>query len=908
MKKWALTALYLTCYWTATLPAEEDLNATQRFQQAENLKAEGLYLDALERYQQLTLLPPPQLVDLQDQLILSQAVCYLEINQPEEALNLLKDSTLVSSHHATSLYLLSLAYRDRQQHEQALAALNSISPEEEKELASIIALEKGINHFYLNQFKPARPYLETLSWQQVNPVPFYLAQLYLIKLYLAEHNLLAAKHSIEHLSNKLANDHPLIYEKNYLEGVLYFHEGATQKAIECLKKACPNYPCSWKKDVLAYLIKSYLKESEYASATEKTSTCLVQAEEALTAMQALSIDEAYHLLLSDFYLMKARLLKDRQAYEQAQQVLNDKTLIKTEEGRHQAALKQAAAAPTYQERSKLYIQLIQDAQSNHLLQADAWYFKGMNELEEGLLMQKTPLTFPSASTILEQATHSFAKAYQCYFPSHMAQAAVSLKYQSIAYYHQVSDLKKKQAATLLRKLIEEPTLKDTFAEPTELYTLISLAATNLEEYDPVVTSQTIALLDQLPDQSQTEQLIKLKGILYTKRNQWQEADDHFAQFLQDYPCSKERDEVLFWRAECASRLKNETARKLYLHQLYLQNPESPYAPSAYFRYYTYRDYMRGQRKAIKHLQTMPRSFPGHPLLISAYYLIGLDCLKDRLSEEGVLIKRKDKIAAIDFFHLAESTFDELVKQEKLSPKEVAYFIQIRYQSMLERALANLAIADASPTAKRHIYLEYTEDVFKELIQTLRSPTPLVKALLIRDQTYPKILQESEFWLAQTYCKKGKLEQANHLYDLLIHDSQQAGMEHSYLMSRACYEKGCLAQQRQDYAQALSDFLAAEQANDTKNFLSPDQKLDLWIQQSQCYKELKQFDEAMLLLSKVVNDEAISSLRVKAMYLRADLYALQGRPELALKQLEATSRKGGEWSKKAKEKLEQDYVY
>lgn len=86
------------------------------------------------------------------------------------------------------------------------------------------------------------------------------------------------------------------------------------------------------------------------------------------------------------------------------------------------------------------------------------------------------------------------------------------------------------------------------------------------------------------------------------------------------------------------------------------------------------------------------------------------------------------------------------------------------------------------------------------------------------------------------------------------------------------------------------------------FLNPDEKLDLWIQQSQCHKEMKQLETAMLILSQVVNDETISAQRVKAMYLRAEIYELQGKPELAIKQLEATSTKGGEWALKAKQKL------
>ena len=49
-------------------------------------------------------------------------------------------------------------------------------------------------------------------------------------------------------------------------------------------------------------------------------------------------------------------------------------------------------------------------------------------------------------------------------------------------------------------------------------------------------------------------------------------------------------------------------------------------------------------------------------------------------------------------------------------------------------------------------------------------------------------------------------------------------------------------------------------------------------------------------------------RIKAMYLRAETYELQNRPELALKQLESTARKGGEWAQKAQKKLEENYGY
>jgi hypothetical protein len=111
--------------------------------------------------------------------------------------------------------------------------------------------------------------------------------------------------------------------------------------------------------------------------------------------------------------------------------------------------------------------------------------------------------------------------------------------------------------------------------------------------------------------------------------------------------------------------------------------------------------------------------------------------------------------------------------------------------------------------------------------------------------------------------------------------------------------------------AYSDALEClKQAQNTAkgDLLATDQRLDLYIQESMCYRGLQQWDNAILVLSKVVNDDAISSLRLKAMLLRAEVYELQGRPELARKQLDSMANKGGPWAAKAKEKLEKDYGY
>ena len=117
----------------------------------------------------------------------------------------------------------------------------------------------------------------------------------------------------------------------------------------------------------------------------------------------------------------------------------------------------------------------------------------------------------------------------------------------------------------------------------------------------------------------------------------------------------------------------------------------------------------------------------------------------------------------------------------------------------------------------------------------------------------------------------------------------------------------IAMRRHDFKQALHNFSLAEKAA-SENLMSADQKIDLWIQQSLCYRELHDLDQAMLILSQAINDDTISSLRVKAMYLRAEIYALQGRHDLARKQLEATAKKGGDWALKSKERLKHDVIH
>ena len=107
--------------------------------------------------------------------------------------------------------------------------------------------------------------------------------------------------------------------------------------------------------------------------------------------------------------------------------------------------------------------------------------------------------------------------------------------------------------------------------------------------------------------------------------------------------------------------------------------------------------------------------------------------------------------------------------------------------------------------------------------------------------------------------------------------------------------------KNNFPSALASFKQAQECSKGK-LLNTDDRLELRIWQSQCHEAQGQLDQAILTLSKVINDDAISSLRLKAMYLRAEIYKKQHRYELARKQFEALAKKSGEWALKAQEAL------
>ncbi len=816
----------------------EAINPSSLIQKAERLFEESLYMDALPLYQDLSTMHSG------NDLKLRVVECQLELQQTEKALLTLAsfEEPLDPSCQIHKTYLSAYAERQAGHYKQAVELLQPYI--QSSYLKNEIQLELGLNYFYLDQLPQAYLAFSAVDWDPHHPNLSYLARLYLARLALKEGKEIDGKWLQDHLPT----DHRLQFEWSYLQGLVHFQAQNYIEAAHFFEKALPTRSSDCQLNTLNYLAHCYLKQIEpLRDQPEKLSFVLKQTEEILNRLILLDPTESDYFNLVTCYLNQFYYLKNSYALYQAQKLLVNPTWIQSMEGKCQALLLQTEIAPDLSEKNKLYQQLI-------------------------LLLEKE-----------DESQHTWA-----------------LKFKALAYYHLNQTEAMEQIWTVLYKTLTNPQSLTPLHE--ELYELVSLFVNSLKpEKNPDLFKQVEAIWQQgirlTSNRVLSKHLLKELALFYIRTAQWKLADQTLVQFIDTIP---DASEAWFLRAHCAEQEKDEQSRQCYLKQVYERYPQSPYAPMAYFNYYSYRDYMHGSRKAIKHLQAMVSLFPNHPWIVQAYYLIGLYNKKDHFSLEGKIQHHRHWVAAIDAFQQAESLFDLFYAKNLFSSLDLSHFIHVRYRANLERAQANLSIANESQGSKQQIYLSYAEEVFKQIVEDYYHPHSLLK-----EANDLSILEESELGLVQIVLKKREFNLANQILDRLLALYQQLNIKQGYFLSRVWYEKGCIAQQQQEFEQAIPYFLEAEL---TAKGLSIDQKLDLWIQKSLCYKELRQFDEAMRILSNVVNDEAISGLRLKAMYLRASVYEAQERPELAIKQLEATAKKGGEWGKKAQRKLEEEYGY
>jgi len=369
------------------------------------------------------------------------------------------------------------------------------------------------------------------------------------------------------------------------------------------------------------------------------------------------------------------------------------------------------------------------------------------------------------------------------------------------------------------------------------------------------------------------------GSLHFQKQELEEAQDYFTRIHDSRPAHPLAPEALKLSAECEEGLGVNPAETL--KRLYKSYPESPQGAEAYLNLYSRQDYIKGRQEALEHLKGFFKRFPDSQWGIEAYYLLGMNASRDHYTSSGKLIRKKDLGEAAAYLQKASDRAGQIKPGQ--NPE---YFTALKTQAKIERALVNLEIAEQAKGTKRQIYLEYTSDLLIGLIEEL---------------THAAQIEECRFALATTYEKMGDTKQAAAIYEQMLAEYREAKITRGVYLARSHIQMGKIYKERGETEKALEHFGQAEDAAKGR-VLTTQQYLDILIEQSLCHLDRDEDDRAMVILSRVINHDAASSLRLKAMFLRSHIYHKQRRDELAVRQLEALAKQQGEWAEKAKEEL------
>lgn len=899
---------------------DSDVNTTF-LRRAENLLQSNLYEDAIPNYAEaLKVFNKGGQKDLLLKIRIRLAQCHLLIGDfmsANKMLNSLTDelsseAALAPSEEIAHIFYLK-AFTDRvlKHHSNAILTLESFF--ENHPLAAFqrrdqLRLELALNLYATKDYTPAKVLLKQVSDEAVDQKTVYLAQLQLARIEISQKQYYASEKRLA----DLAIDQDLfpeiftefVFLRGYTASQLHQYEEAAGYFEELHRHLqTPSIQLQLARIYLALMVDARQGE-------EKQKNYGTKASKLLQSIYKQEPTDQNALHLARCKVLSGLHWNDETALNEAKHILEPNERYKSENIHVQSLLLRSQITNSYQERSRFLETLIKLDNLTPSNQGLGWYYSGLNHYNEGCRLNKLGKTidaqtaFTEAACALEKSCNLFKTCGH-----HLRRPALINLCQTSCLLEDAEQLKNAHIK-LQMALKENPSEKD-ISELHYMSAMIAIKLNEIAKENHLIKEAESSLLHikNHPHESTiTTQSLKLLGSIYYLHNNYEKAQEIFTELVQKYPESPLAAEALYWSARSIEEMTGDmnTTKNTY-QKVYELYPESKLAPEAYFRCYSCQDYLQGERTPIKHLQNFDERFQNNPYQINVHFILGLDAKRDRKTPEGKWISKKNLSKAIDHFYKAEQTYEKLMANQQIPKDQQKAYKQISHRAKLERALANLAIAEESQGTKRQIYLDYAEDVFKSILAPFAEVTSFLAPASLDLEDYSDIIEESYTGLAQTYQKAGTFQAAQQVYREMIEKYRQSKITRGYYLSRAWYNLGIIAMDEKNYSSALDFFQQADEAAKGR-IISTDQKLELWIQTSECYKSLHQLDKAMSLLSKVINEDAVSGLRLKAMYLRSEIYELQERFELAKRQLEATAKKGGEWGKKAKEKLEQNYGY
>ncbi len=828
-------------------------------QQGHRLYEEGALPEALIRYEMASQLKNK----ISPNLRYRMASLYYLMDDDEKVIDLLKHKITLSKIPET-YYLLGLSYKDLDQIDLARSSFKKYLEKENVKKRNEALYELADIEFKAGKLDESASILSRLAEKEANK----RILLALAKVFIRQGNLDRAERI---LRENVYHDTEL-YEYALLMGEITVNRGQYQEALDYFSEA-KNRVNSYDFELLEAELEAFLiladdfklnpsKRIHYWHKLHQPLKDLLRKQSPST------------IFLAHYYLVTHNLLGDPVCLQRTNELLSDIESI-GKENKTKALILQAQLALTYEEKDRLY-RLLTAENINSPYVLKGWYLRGLNDLKYG---EKH-----CAPEALNRACCEFEIVWKHCLNVNKHFAGLALKSHLQALLARKTKKSNENAIKLIAAILSQNDLN--LPNLDDIFYLRGLAAFDLDPDLAVESFEKAIEYDRTP--AAIEALFTL-GALHFQNNRLEIAEKIFLKFAEKNPEHQKAPEALFFAAECFS---NQDIKK----KLFESYPLSPLAAEAYLSYYPGQRYIMGEKEAIDHLAGMPDRFPESPWCIEAYYLLGMDLKRDRRTSSGNLSRPKDPAKALEMFQHAETIYSVFHDKGSLSEQQ-QYFYTLRCHAAIERALTYMQIAESSKGTKLKIYLEYAKDLLQGMIKELKQSSFMAAA-----GPYPSLLEECEYHLAIAHIKMHEDREAETILSEMQKEYRKSKITRGYYLSLVYYEAAMIEKRRGQTLKALDLLRQAEDAAKGK-VVTSDQLLDIWIQQSLCYLDRCNDEMAMKILSHVINQDVASTQRLKAMFLRSNIYESQGRKELALRQLEALAKQQGEWAIKAKEKLQ-----
>lgn len=822
--------------------------------------------------------------------------------------------------YKNSTYLLALAHRNLDQFDSAIQQLQKYLAQGNRNHLrhyDEARWELGYCSYQLGRYTTARRYLTALEPSQESPL-FALRELYLARIELRNHLYKEMTHRLIDLEPKLASTDYRRFELHYLLGEAYFQTGDYGRAIDSFTQAIPprnKRNAAWYPNTLLNLGWSYLRLADHSQkSVEIQKKYFAEAEKSFTRLLTLRQEEDVYLALGKTYLRMGQCLQDSNALNKVESLLSGEGLFSSLEGASNALYLRAEATSSPAKKLELLKELTNPIYQETTLWSKSWFSLGVNHLKLGK-QAKVDKESEEAFSHFQQAIQSFQTSYEESVSELPSFAALSLKYKAECLFELGTKESLQEGLSVCETLFhKEPHLVKVLAEPDEVLFLKALIASQLSKHSHSQELEELAIeaLKQVCHAYSkgrfADRSYQMLGTLLYHQGNYKESEMAFLSLAKTYPESAFAGEAWFWASECATHIGGdpETIRS-YRKEVFENYPHSAHAAEAYFNFFSYSEYLQGGSSTTQHLKEMKKRYPNSPLNIGAQYLLGLECKRTLTNADEELTKEKGLTQACIHMETAAKLFKELYSKGALSESNLEYYVNLRFQSMLEKASLYLEIACESSDARENIYLEYAEKAYRELLEELEDEQNPLAQLLLGGGNPDIYTHQAVYGLARSLFEREKFDLAMDQLAQLLDDSSFEENENHYFVARAWQLRTKIAVASQKYEDALTYAKQAEEVGQN-GALSLEDIMELWIYQSECYEALEDPDQVILLLSKVINQTISSHLRVQAMYRRAEAYERQGKHQLALRQYEAVALRSGEWAMKAQEKLDNDYGF